>query len=75
MTRNFAKIHLSTKLFIDSLEFPVNTDIISIKFNFLDDYIELVVEHKDLPTVEWGDEIPFIDPILTRINFDWNADK
>lgn len=89
MMRNIAIVKMSTEIFREVF-FPIATEILSVDFvggqYQNDQYISILVEHPDLPSVEIGEITPIITPVyktnypsddsqLPTIEFvSWDAD-
>jgi hypothetical protein len=68
-----AKFSVSTKLLVDTLQLPPDTEIIGATWNLGHQDLELFVIHPDLLEVPEGEMIPIVNPqISIRTEFSWN---
>jgi hypothetical protein len=71
MMRKLAKIRIHNNIILKSIGLPETTKIINLKLCDNPDFIDIVIEHEDLPIINTETQpIPFITP-STQIIFKW----
>ena len=67
-------LRISWPLLCDYLTIPKTTQLVRVNEMPYEDVIEVVVASPDLPEALPGDQLPLLNPVLTR-TFDWGIDE
>lgn len=66
--RHIAKAGVSLKFIYELLHLPEDGELINIEYDGYSGFVYLIIEHKDLPLLKEGDQVPRITPCVTKIS-------